>query len=169
MLKKYTKGKVYIFIDGANIFYSQRTLGWRISYEKLMKYFRKEFGKETKCFVYIATIPGNEKQKKFLDLLDILGFIVRTKNIKIIQSGKQKVWKGNLDIELALEMLDTVDSYDTAVLVSGDSDFACVVDKVKEKGKRVLTISTKHHIAKELIDRTKFIDFRKLKKILILK
>ncbi len=58
MISKFIKGKVYVFIDGANTFYAQRTLGWRISYEKLMRYFKKECGsykKEEKmdyCYVY---------------------------------------------------------------------------------------------------------------------
>lgn len=63
MLKKLVKRKVYIFIDGANIFYAQKSLGWKISYEKLIKYFKKECGNDIKCFMYIATIPSNEKQK----------------------------------------------------------------------------------------------------------
>lgn len=169
MLKKYIKGKVYVFIDGANIFYAQRSLGWKISYQKLMKYFKKECGVKTKCFLYIATIPQNPKQKKFLDLLDIIGYIVRTKPIKVINlKNNQKMWKGNLDIELALEMYETIESYDTAVLVSGDSDFAAIIDRVKQKGKNILVISTKNHISKELIQRAKFIDFKKLKKELIL-
>lgn len=165
MLKKFIKGRTYVFIDAANIFYAQKSLKWRISYEKLMKYFKKDCGRKIKCFLYTATIPGNEKQKKFLDLLDILGYIVRTKPIKVIRlKNGQKIWKGNLDIELALEMYDTVDSYETAILVSGDSDFAPVIDKIKQKNKRVLVMSTKDHISKELIERAKFIDFKKLEK-----
>lgn len=54
MLNKFVKGRVYIFIDAANTFYAQRTLGWRISYEKLMRYFKKECGENTKCFIYAA-------------------------------------------------------------------------------------------------------------------
>lgn len=170
ILKNLIKGKVYVFIDGANIFYAQRSLGWKVSYEELLKYFKKECGKNVKCFMYIATIPGNEKQKKFLDLLDILGYIVRTKPIKIIQlKNNQKIWKGNLDIELALEMFDTMESYDTAILISGDSDFAAVVDRLKQKEKRVIVMSTKNHISKELIERAKFLDFKKIKKEIILK
>lgn len=165
MLKKFIKGRVYVFIDAANIFYAQKSLKWRISYKKLIRYLKNECGQQTKCFVYIATIPQNEKQKKFLDLLDILGYIVRTKPIKIIniQNG-QRIWKGNLDIELALEIYDTANSYETAILVSGDSDFAPLIDKMKQKGKKILVMSTKNHISKELIERAKFIDLKKLKR-----
>ncbi len=43
MISKFTKGKVTVFIDAANIFYSQKTLKWRISYERLKSYFEKEW------------------------------------------------------------------------------------------------------------------------------
>lgn len=42
MLKKFIKGKTYVFIDAANIFYAQKSLKWRISYEKLIAYLKKE-------------------------------------------------------------------------------------------------------------------------------
>ena len=55
MIGKFVKGKVYVFIDAANTFYAQRTLGWKISYEKLMKYFKKECGEDNKVF-YLCRI-----------------------------------------------------------------------------------------------------------------
>ena len=61
MLKKFIKRKVYVFIDAANIFYSQQTLGWRISYEKLMKYFKKECRNLGLCFVFIGKFDQNSK------------------------------------------------------------------------------------------------------------
>ncbi len=164
MISKFIKGRVYIFIDAENLFYSQRTLGWKISYEKLMKYFKKECGGDVKCFVYSGRDENNTGQSKFLDMLDINGYIVRTKVIKKIRNreGGYK-WKNNLDIELAFEMVDTKDKYDTAVLVSGDSDFATPIDRIKQSGKRIIIISTRGHIAKELIERAKFLDLRKIK------
>lgn len=164
MIKEYIKGKVYIFIDAENLFYSQRTLGWRISYEKLISYVQKECGKNTKCFVYTGIDENNTKQKRFLDMLDLNGFIVRTKVVKKIKTkdGSYK-WKNNLDIELALEMVELKNKFDTAILVSGDSDFAVVLDKLKKAKKRVLVISTRGHVARELLERAKFIDLRKLK------
>jgi uncharacterized LabA/DUF88 family protein len=164
MLNKFIKGKVYVFIDAENVFYSQRTLGWRISYEGLMKYFRKECGEKTKCFIYTGVDESNTGQKKFLDMLDINNYILRTKVVKVIKNprGRDK-WKGNLDVELALEMVELKEKYDTAILMSGDSDFAIVLDKLKQAGKRVIVISTRGRIAKELLERAKYIDLRKLK------
>ncbi|MEK7083763.1 MAG: NYN domain-containing protein [Patescibacteria group bacterium] len=169
MIAKYVTGKAYVFIDISNLFYSQKSLGWRIAYAKLMHYLKRECGRDTKCFVYIAYNERNLKERKFLDLLDIHGYIVRSKPLKKI-TGKNGVFvqKGNLDIELAFEMVELADQYDTAVLMSGDSDFAVALDRVKNKGKRVIVISTRGRISRELIERSKYIDMRKIKKDIIL-
>jgi uncharacterized LabA/DUF88 family protein len=71
MIGQFVEGKVYVFIDAENLFYTQRTLGWKISYEKLRRYFKKECGEGTKCFVYKGVDEFNAGQKKFLDMLDI--------------------------------------------------------------------------------------------------
>ena len=164
MVKQYVKSPVYVFIDAENVFYAQRTLGWRISYEKLIDYFKKECGEETKCFIYTGIDESNTKQKKFLDMLDISGYIIRTKVVKKIRSKDgHYLWKNDLDIELAFEMADTKDSYATAILMSGDSDFSVPIDRIKKAGKRIIVMSTRGHIAKELLERAKFIDLRKIK------
>ncbi|MEW6610184.1 MAG: NYN domain-containing protein [Patescibacteria group bacterium] len=164
MISKYIQGRVYVFIDVANVFFTRRTLGWSVGYEKLMAYFKHECGVSVKCFAYTAFNDNKVGERKFLDMLEINGYIVRTKVIKEINSsdGTSKR-KGSLDIELALEMMELADRYDTAILVSGDSDFAPVLERVKEKGKRVIVMSTRGHIARELLEVAKFVDFRKLK------
>ncbi|MBI2096280.1 MAG: NYN domain-containing protein [Candidatus Taylorbacteria bacterium] len=158
------KGKVYV-IDAENVFYSQRTLGWKISYQKLMAYLKKECGEGVKCFIYSGRDENNTKQLKFLDMLEINGYIVRTKVIKKIKDreGGGYHWKNNLDIELAFEMDDTKDKYDTAGLISGDSDFATPIDRIKKVGKRIIVMSTRGHISKELLERAKLLDLRKIK------
>lgn len=163
MIGQFIKGRVYVFIDAENAFYSQRTLGWRISYQKLMHYFKKECGEEVKCFIYTGKDESNAKQVKFLDMLEINGYVVRTRVVKKIKSHGGYRWKNSLDMTLAFEMVDAKDKYDTAVLVSGDSDFDVPIDKIKEAGKRIIIMSTRGHIAKELLERAKFLDLRKLK------
>ena len=165
MLHKFIKGKVYVFIDAANIFYAQRTLGWKISYEKLMRYFKKECGEDTKCFIYAAYDENKQSEQKFLDMLDINGYILRTKAIKRIKiAANRDKHKGNLDMELAFEMVELVDKYDTAILMSGDSDFSVPIDRIKKKGKWIIVMSTRGRISRELLERAKYIDLRKLKK-----
>ena len=164
MIGKFVKGRIYVFIDAANTFYAQRTLGWKISYSKLMKYFKKECGESVKCFIYAAYDETKQSEQKFLDMLDINGYILRTKAIKKIQiSPNRDKHKGSLDVELALEMVELADKYDTAILVSGDSDFGPPIDRIKKKGKRIIVMSTKGHISRELIEKAKYINLKKLK------
>jgi uncharacterized LabA/DUF88 family protein len=164
MIKQFIKSPVYVFIDAENLFYTQKTLGWLIGYEKLMAYFKQECG-EVKIFVYKGVDKNNVKQKKFIDMLTAKGFIVRTKPVKVIKDkeGGAK-WKGSLDIEMALEMFKLKDKFKTAVLISGDSDFAIVLDELKAHGCRVIVMSTRNHVAVELLQRAKYLDLRKLKK-----
>lgn len=163
MIKQYVKGKVYVFIDAENLFYCQRTLGWLVSYEKLMAYFKEECGRETKIFVYTGRNEANPNEGKFIDMLSAKGFIVRTKAVKKIKSWKGSyAWKNNLDMELAFEMVETAEKYKTAVLISGDGDFSLPIDKIKKIGRRIIIMSTRGHVAKELLDRAKYIDLRKL-------
>lgn len=91
MLHQFIKGKVYIFIDAENLFYAQRTLGWRISYDKLINYFKKECSDGIKCFVYSGKDENNKKQLKFFDMLEINNYIVRTKIIKKLNHKKENI------------------------------------------------------------------------------
>lgn len=166
MISKFVKGGVYVFVDAANIFYTQRTLGWRISYEKLKKYFKDECGSGlNKIFVYTATDSERPQQKKFLDMLNANAFIVRTKEVKRIRVAKGLYeWKGDFDVELTMDVIDNIREFDTAALLSGDSDFAPVVNRMKKNGKRVIVMSAKDHISRELINLSdKYINLKKLR------
>jgi len=164
MIGKFATGKVAVFIDAANIFYSQRTLGWRISYERIYMYLKKECDLVS-IFVYTATDETRPEQEKFTTMLKRSGFVVRTKPVKKIRIAQGVYqWKGDFDIELTLDMLDNIARYDTAVLMSGDSDFAPVVDRVKAAGKRIIIMSVKGHVSRELLERAKYINLKKLRK-----
>jgi len=107
MISQYIKAPVYVFVDVENTFYAQRTLGWKISYEKLIDYLKRECGENVKCFAYSGVDESNTKQKKFLDMLDIVGYITRTKSVKKIKTKDGNIkWKSSLDIEMALEMIE---------------------------------------------------------------
>lgn len=166
MIKQFVKGKVYVFIDAANIFYTQRTLHWKISYEKLKQYFKEECERNLgRMFVYTATDSERPQQKKFLDMLEINEYIVRTKEIKRIRVAKGVYeWKGDFDVELTIDVMDNINEFDTAILLSGDSDFAPVVSRMKEHNKRVVIMSAKSHISRELIQLSdKYINLKKLR------
>ncbi len=152
-----------MFIDAANILYSQQTLHWRVDYKKLKEYFENECDL---CAIHFYTgrVGDNHKQNLFLKKLEHIGYVVKAKEVKRIKVSKSTYeWKGNLDVELTIDVLGNIDSFDTLILMSGDGDFAPLLDAVKARNKRVLVMSTKGHVAKELLERAKYINLKKLK------
>lgn len=117
-----------------------------------------------KIFVYTAHDATRPQQQRFLQMLKANGFILRTKPVKQIRIAHGIYeWKGDFDVELTMDMLDHIAEYDTAVLLSGDSDFAPIIDRVKSHGKRMIVMSVKDHISRELIERAKFVNLKKLR------
>lgn len=167
MISQYVKGKVYVFIDAANILYSQQTLKWRVDYKKLKDYFLKECDLQG-IFFYTGRVGAYDKQNKFLKKMESNGYNVKAKEVKRIEVVPNTYeWKGNLDVELTIDALKNTDNFDTCILMSGDSDFASLLDELKSRKKWVIVMSTRGHISKELLDKAKYIDLRKLKNKII--
>ncbi len=163
MIKAFVKGKVAAYIDASNMFYSQRTLKWNIDYRKLIDYLKNECDL-VKITIYFGKKPNDLKQEKFLKKLASFGYEVKTRDVKYIKSkdGSSKM-KGNLDAEMILDMVVRKDTYDTILLFSGDSDFGVILDHLKSQKKRVLVASVKGHVAKELLEKAKYINLKHLK------
>lgn len=169
MISKYVKGRIAVFIDASNIFYSQKTLGWRIDYQKLRDYFKKECNLSGLYF-YTGKIGEDHKQENFLRKMTKYGYKVTSKEVKIIKVAPNIYEKkGDLDVELVIDALKNINNFDTCILLSGDSDFAVLIDELKRKNKWVIVMSTKGHISRELIERAKYINLKKLKEEIIFK
>lgn len=159
------KKRVAIFIDAANIFYSTRTLGWKLDYEKFLSFWGKQ-GKISGAYFYTAVISTNKKQLKFFKALKSIGFDVITREVKIIHDRKNRkmVQKGNFDVKMAIDIVLKANEFDIAVLASGDSDFEPVVDYLRKLQKKVIVVSSRGHVARELIKRAnEYLPLEKIK------
>src|SRR3989344_495994 len=154
MLKQFNLGKTAIFIDAANILYSQHTLGWHIDYKKLEAYLRRET-ELVGLYYYTGKVGSAQKQAAFIEKLRSFGYTVVAKEVKFIRAGKVLLPKGNLDVELALDAFRLKETFQSLLLFSGDSDFAYLLDLLKRDKKRTFVVSTRGHVAKELLDRAK--------------
>ena len=164
-LKKLVQGKAAVFIDAANILYSQQTLKWQVDYKKLAVYLQSV--KPIFLGFYYGLVESNKKQAEFFAILKDHGYTVRTKPIKYIKTPKGTILKGNLDIELAYDVLKLADSFDTCILFSGDSDFEIILKDLRRRKKKVLVLSTKGHVSIELIRACdKYIDLKKLREFI---
>jgi uncharacterized LabA/DUF88 family protein len=136
--------KIALFIDGANLYATAKTLGFDIDYKRLLGEFHTR-GNLLRAFYYTAVIEDQEYSsiRPLIDWLDYNGYTVVTKATKefVDQSGRRKV-KGNMDIELAVDAMELAEHIDQMVLFSGDGDFRSLVEAVQRRGVRVTVVST---------------------------
>ena len=134
-----TTNKIALFIDGANLYATAKTLGFDIDYKRLLKEFQGR-GTLLRAFYYTALIEDQEYSsiRPLIDWLDYNGYTVVTKPTKefIDARGRRKV-KGNMDIELAVDVMEMAEHIDHMVLFSGDGDFRSLVEAVQRRGVRV--------------------------------
>jgi uncharacterized LabA/DUF88 family protein len=144
--------KIALFIDGANLYATAKSLGFDIDYKRLLREFQSR-GYLLRAFYYTAVFEDQEYSsiRPLIDWLDYNGYSVVTKATKefIDQTGRRKV-KGNMDIELAVDAMEIADSIDHMVLFSGDGDFRSLVEAVQRRGVRVTVVSAISMIADEL-------------------
>ncbi len=136
--------KIALFIDGANLYATARSLNFDIDYKKLLTEFQSR-GYLLRAFYYTAVIEDQEYSsiRPLIDWLDYNGYSVVTKATKefVDQTGRRKV-KGNMDIELAVDAMEMAATIDHMVLFSGDGDFRSLVEAVQRRGVRVTVVST---------------------------
>ena len=140
----YTTERIALFIDGANLYSTAKTLGFDIDYKRLLESFSEQ-AHLIRAFYYTALLEDQEYSpiRPLVDWLDYNGFTLVTKPLKEFtdSAGRRKV-KGNMDIELAIDMMEMAERLDHIVLFSGDGDFRRLVEAVQRKGVRVTVIST---------------------------
>jgi uncharacterized LabA/DUF88 family protein len=174
--KKSDYGRVYVFVDFGNvrpwakelwpeenkerivkeidIAKLAEVINWILPVKKIFYYGR---------FVQNISKPNDHiENKKFRDSIYRLekarkcGFIVVDKEIKMIPHydnyGKfvNTIPKCNFDVEITMDMITKVENYDTAVLFSGDSDFSGLLEYLKNRSKKVIVVSTRKRMSKEL-------------------
>jgi uncharacterized LabA/DUF88 family protein len=136
--------KIALFIDGANLYATAKSLGFDIDYKRLLREFQSR-GYLLRAFYYTAVIEDQEYSsiRPLIDWLDYNGYTVVTKATKefVDQTGRRKV-KGNMDIELAVDAMELAPTIDHMVLFSGDGDFRSLVEAVQRRGVRVTVAST---------------------------
>lgn len=155
-------GRVHVFIDASNLWSVQKSMGRSLDYSKLLVAFGSIFNTSDIKVYYYAAFPADGTREYSLDKLHSfftflakgLKFIVRKKPLKQISVGSGATGtiqeKGNMDVEMTIDAVHLHDKYDTAVLMTGDSDFLALVSYLKSKGKKVFIFSSKNNVSREL-------------------
>jgi uncharacterized LabA/DUF88 family protein len=161
-----TKTRAKAYIDGANMLYAQKKMGWNIDWEKLKKYFEENWDLREIRY-YTGVKEDDEKMKSFLKYLNHLGFITVTKILKTIKIGPEhplyrihhyrEMHKSNFDVELTTDVLtelltgpDNPDHIKEIIIMSGDSDFKYLINILRKYGIGTTIIASKTTLSWEL-------------------
>src|ERR1700743_3411106 len=140
----YPNERLALFIDGANLYGAAKGLQFDIDYKRLLELFARK-GTLVRAFYYTAVAEDQEFSplRPLVDWLDYNGFAVVTKPLKEFTDaqGRRRV-KGNMDIELAIDVMEMAEQVDHIVIFSGDGDFRRLVEAAQRKGRRVSVVST---------------------------
>ena len=140
----YDSERIGLFIDGSNLYAAAKALGFDIDYKRLLQLFAGK-GRLIRAFYYTALMEDQEYSpiRPLVDWLDYNGYTMVTKPTKEFTDalGRRKI-KGNMDIELAIDVMEMAPYMDHVVLFSGDGDFRRLVEAVQRKGIRVSVVST---------------------------
>ncbi|MCK8783566.1 NYN domain-containing protein [Roseomonas sp. NAR14] len=143
-MEPFPSERIALFIDGANLYAASRTLGFDVDYKNLLAFFGQH-GYLVRAYYYTAILETEEYSplRPLVDWLGYNGYAVVTKPAKEFTdaAGRRRI-KGNLDVELAVDMLDLAPRIDHAVLFSGDGDFRRLVEAVQRQGVRVTVVSS---------------------------
>ncbi|HWE46289.1 MAG TPA: NYN domain-containing protein [Caulobacteraceae bacterium] len=140
----YPTDRVALFIDGANLYSAAKALNFDIDYKKLLDEFRRR-GVLIRAYYYTAIVEGDDYSpiRPLVDWLDYNGFSLVTKSAReYTDSQGRKRWRGDMDMEIAVDMMELAGRADHLVLFSGDGDFRALVEAVQRKGVRVTVVST---------------------------
>lgn len=131
------------FIDSQNLNLGIQKVGWKMDWRKFREYLRSVHN-VTDAYMFVGYIPENEDM--YLQLHEA-GYRIVLKPLSDLSrpedattnSNKdakdKKPIKGNIDAELVLWAMKEYNNYDKAIIVSGDSDFYCLLEYFEEKSK----------------------------------
>jgi uncharacterized LabA/DUF88 family protein len=140
----YPTDKIALFIDGANLYAAAKSLNLDLDYRKLLEEFQKR-GILIRAYYYTAIAEDQDYSpiRPLVDWLDYNGFTVVTKPAReYTDAAGRKRLRGDMDIEIAVDVLAMAAHADHVVLFSGDGDFRRLVEAVQAKGVRVTVVST---------------------------
>ena len=140
----YPHERMALFIDGANLYAAARALGFDIDYRRMLELFINK-GQLVRALYYTALMEDQDYSpiRPLVDWLDYNGFTMVTKPAKefVDPQGNKRI-KGNMDIELAVDVMEMAEHVQHVVIFSGDGDFRSLIEAVQRKGVRVSIVST---------------------------
>ena len=163
--------RVGVFCDDSNLFYAYKKSGWRIDYKKLKKLLEKYC--DLKFINYYIAVPDKDDpsrantEKFLLKLRDYV--ILKKKDLKYIPNGKGVIKKGDVDINVTLDVVRSISELDLVIVLSGDSDYLELKNYVaRDMKKEIIFMGYKDNMAWELKQYCRIIFLDKIKELIAL-
>lgn len=119
--------KIAIFVDVQNIYYTTRdAYGRQFNYRKLWHQISAQ-GDIISATAY-ATQRDDDQQIRFHDALKHIGFSLKLKPYIQRSDGSAK---GDWDVGITIDVMETAKDVDTVILLSGDGDFDLLLKKIR--------------------------------------
>jgi uncharacterized LabA/DUF88 family protein len=140
----YATDRIALFIDGANLYSAAKGLNIDLDFKKLLDEFQKR-GVLIRAYYYTAIVEDQDYSpiRPLVDWLDYNGFTVVTKPAKeFTDANGRKRHRGDMDVDLTVDMMEMAPHADHMVLFSGDGDFRRLIEALQRRGVRVTVVST---------------------------
>jgi len=145
--------KIGVFCDDSNLYHGYKKYGWRISLGKLKSLLEK-YG-DLRFINYYIAIP-NEDDDSFIGTQKFIKNIkpyvtLKKKKLKYTEVNGKIKKKGDVDVEITLDVIRNIDNLDIIIVMSGDSDYLGLKNYViKDKKKKILFMGYEENMAWEL-------------------
>lgn len=154
------RGKSICFIDNANIFHGQQDIGWRIDWQRFVR-FLEEDGEIWQTYFFASEHdPPLQNETSFYQFLkeqlrwevSLYRLGQKTLSCQNCEHTHTTFAEKGVDVGLATKMLmlGINQAYETAILVAGDRDYVETVKFIKGLGLRVEVIAWRNALSNEL-------------------
>jgi uncharacterized LabA/DUF88 family protein len=134
--------KLALFLDGQNLHFTARGLGFNIDFKRLLAEFKAR-GVLVRAYYYTIIAEDFQTTRPFIDWLDYNGFTVRMNSVKEFDDGYgRRKYKRNIGVDLAVDAIEIAKRVEHIVLFSGDGDFRRLVEAIQSLGPRVTVVSS---------------------------
>ncbi len=121
--------RVAIFVDVQNIYYTTRQ-AWKTHFDYFSFWRQATENRKVVAACAYAIDRGDEKQRKFQNILRNIGFEVKLKPFIQRSDGSAK---GDWDVGITLDAIENAEKVDTIILASGDGDFDLLLQRAKDR------------------------------------
>ena len=122
-----------------------------VDLEKLLKFMQDKLKKPWLSDAQIIILGRHIQRVKFFRKLEKFGYKLILKPVKVYYDDEgNSTKKANCDVDMTFDMMRLRDEYDQLVVLTGDGDFAVILNYMQKIGKKLYVLARGERTAKEI-------------------